>query len=107
MMLRYYKMSRQAILRLALCVRRDRREFQKDNIAVKTVEHYLTSRVNASIGIAKDTKDVDAVVESLGLLYGNGKYADIRLYDRKTQTQGRAVLHAMRMVGFPESVIWK
>ena len=43
--------------------------FKKDNIAVKTVEHYLTSRVNASIGIAKNTEDVDAVVEFLGLLY--------------------------------------
>lgn len=63
--------------------RRDRREFPKDNIAVKTVEHYLTSRVNASIGIAKNTKDVDAVVEFLGLLYGNGKYADILLYGQE------------------------
>ena len=54
--------------------------FQKDNIAVKTVEHYLTSRVNASIGIAKNTEDVDTVVEFLGLLYGDGKYADILLY---------------------------
>ena len=57
--------------------------FKKDNIAVKTVEHYLTSRVNASIGIAKNTEDVDAVVEFLGLLYGDGKYADILLYGQK------------------------
>lgn len=57
--------------------------FQKDNIAVKTVEHYLTSRVNASIGIAKNTEDVDAVVEFLGLLYGDGKYADILLYGQE------------------------
>jgi multiple sugar transport system substrate-binding protein len=68
---------------VALCSGEIDENFQKDNIAVKTVEHYLTSRVNASIGIAKNTKDVDAVVEFLGLLYGNGKYADILLYGQE------------------------
>lgn len=57
--------------------------FLKDNITVKTVTPYLSSRINGSIGISKNTDDIDDVVKFLGLLYGDGKYANILLYGQE------------------------
>lgn len=57
--------------------------FLKDNITVKKVDPYLSSRVNGSIGISKNTGDIDAVVEFLGLIYGDGTYGNILLYGQE------------------------
>lgn len=57
--------------------------FQKDNITVKKVEPYLSSRINGSIAISKHTDDTDAVVEFLGLLYGDGTYGNLLLYGQE------------------------
>lgn len=57
--------------------------FLKDNITVKKVPPYLSSRINSSIGISKNTDDIDAVVDFLGLLYGDGKYGNILLYGQE------------------------
>lgn len=54
--------------------------FEKDNITVKKVKTYLSSRINGSIAISKNTTDVDAVVDFLGILYSNEKYGNILLY---------------------------
>lgn len=57
--------------------------FLKDNITVKTVNPYLSSRINGSIAISKNTDNIDDVVEFLGLLYGDGKYGNILLYGQQ------------------------
>lgn len=57
--------------------------FLKDNITVKTVTPYLSSRINGSIGISKNTDDIDDVVDFLGLFYGDGKYSNILLYGQE------------------------
>ena len=54
--------------------------FLKDTITVKSLKAYLGSRAWTSIGISAKTDDVDAVVDFLSLLYGDGKYANILLY---------------------------
>lgn len=58
-------------------------EFLKDNITVKTVKPYLSSRINGSIAISKNTDDIDDVVDFLGLFYGDGKYGNILLYGQE------------------------
>ena len=57
--------------------------FLKDNITVKTVKPYLSSRINGSIAISKNTDDIDDVVDFLGLFYGDGKYGNILLYGQE------------------------
>ena len=58
-------------------------EFKQDFITVKRLSPYLESRINGSIAISKNAADVDAVVDFLTLLYGEGKYANILLYGRE------------------------
>ena len=57
--------------------------FLKDNITVKKIEPYLSSRINGSIAISKTTADTADAVDFLGLLYGDEKYANILLYGQK------------------------
>lgn len=57
--------------------------FKKDNITVKEVKTYLSSRINGSIGVAKKAKDASAAMDFLSLLYGNEKYGNILLYGEK------------------------
>lgn len=57
--------------------------FLKDNITVKTVKPYLSSRINGSIAISGNTDDIDDVVDFLGLFYGDGKYGNILLYGQE------------------------
>ena len=57
--------------------------FEKDNITVKKLKTYLSSRINGSIGISKNATDVDAVVDFLGILYSNEKYGNILLYGQE------------------------
>ena len=59
--------------------------FNKDNICIKELAPVLTSRVNGSIGISNKTKKLDAVIDFLGLLYGESKYANILLYGRQDE----------------------
>lgn len=54
--------------------------YLKDNMVVKTIPELLTTRLTNGIGIASNTKDVDAVLDFLSLLYTDGKYANILLY---------------------------
>ena len=51
--------------------------FKKDNITVKEVKTYLSSRINGSIGVAKKAKDASAAMDFLSLLYGDEKYGNI------------------------------
>ena len=57
--------------------------FKKDNITVKEVKTYLSSRINGSIGVAKKAKDASAAMDFLSLLYGDEKYGNILLYGEK------------------------
>lgn len=57
--------------------------FLKDNITVKKVTPYLSSRINGSIVISKNTDDIEAVVDFLSIFYGNGKYGNILLYGQE------------------------
>lgn len=57
--------------------------FLKDNITVKTVKPYLSSRINGSVAISKNTDNADDVVDFLGLFYGEGKYGNILLYGQE------------------------
>ena len=54
--------------------------FIKDNTVIKKVSPYLSTRVSGSIGISSKTNNVNAVVDFLGLLYGEEKYGNILLY---------------------------
>ena len=54
--------------------------YMKDNLVVKEIPSKLLTRLYGSVGISKKTKDVDAVVDFLSLLYTDGKYANILLY---------------------------
>ena len=56
---------------------------QKDNICIKKLTPYLRSRINTSIGISSNTKKLDAVLDFLGLFYGDAKYGNILLYGRQ------------------------
>ena len=56
--------------------------FSKDNIRIKNIAPVLSSRINGSIGISNKTEKVDAVIDFLGLLYGDGKYGNILLYGK-------------------------
>ncbi len=67
----------------ALCVGSVDENFKKDNITVKEVKTYLSSRINSSIGVAKKAKDASAVMDFLSLLYGDEKYGNILLYGEK------------------------
>ena len=67
----------------ALCVGSVDENFKKDNITVKEVKNYLSSRINGSIGVAKKTKDASAAIDFLSLLYGDEKYGNILLYGEK------------------------
>lgn len=57
--------------------------FLNDNIIVKKINPYLSSRINGSIAISNNTDDVDDVVDFLGLLYSDGKYGNILLYGQE------------------------
>ena len=67
----------------ALCVGSVDENFKKDNITVKEVKTYLSSRINSSIGVAKKAKDASAAMDFLSLLYGDEKYGNILLYGEK------------------------
>ena len=54
--------------------------FIKDNFVIKKISPYLSTRISGSIGISSKTNNVNAVVDFLGLLYGEEKYGNILLY---------------------------
>lgn len=57
--------------------------FLKDNIIVKRITPYLSSRINGSIAISNNADDIDSVVDFLSLLYADGKYGNILLYGQE------------------------
>ena len=57
--------------------------YLKKNITIKKITPILSPRINASIGISSKTANPDAVVDFLGLLYGNEKYGNILLYGKQ------------------------
>ena len=57
--------------------------FLKDNVKIVRIEPYLSSRINASIGISANTEDVNAVADFLGIFYGSEKYGNLLLYGRE------------------------
>ncbi|MBO4628051.1 MAG: sugar ABC transporter substrate-binding protein [Lachnospiraceae bacterium] len=54
--------------------------FLKDNITVKRLPNYISSRLGCSVGISAKTEKLDAVIDFLCLLYCDGKYANILMY---------------------------
>lgn len=57
--------------------------YAKENIIIKKVAPVIPSRINASIGISSKTSKLDAVLEFLGILYGEEKYGNLLLYGRQ------------------------
>ena len=57
----------------------------KDNICIKQVPRYLPSQIAASIGISKNTDKLDAVIDFLGILYGEEKYGNLLLYGKQDE----------------------
>ena len=55
----------------------------KDNICIKRIPPWFSSQIAASIGISKKAENLDAVIDFLGLLYGEEKYGNILLYGRQ------------------------
>ena len=55
----------------------------RDNICIKKIRPCLSSRVNGSIGIASNTKNINAVISFMGVLYGKEKYGNILLYGKQ------------------------
>ena len=56
--------------------------YKKDNLCIKEIAPVLTSRINGSIGISSKTDKVDAALDLLGVLYGEGNYGNLLLYGR-------------------------
>lgn len=54
-----------------------------DGMTIKRIKSCLSSRIDASIGISKNADDLDAVVDFLCLLYGDGKYSNILMYGQE------------------------
>ena len=52
--------------------------FIKDSVRIKRITPYLSSRVNGSIGISGNAKNVEGIVDFLGLLYGESKFKYFR-----------------------------
>lgn len=57
--------------------------FQKDNVAVKKIKPYLSSRINGSVGIARNCENLEDVVEFLKIFYEDGKYGNLLLYGQE------------------------
>ena len=57
----------------------------RNNICIKPTTPFLSSRINASIGISKDTGNTDSVVDFLGILYSEEKYANILIYGKQDE----------------------
>ncbi len=57
--------------------------FQKDNVAVKKINPYLSSRINGSVGISRNCENLEDVVEFLKLFYEDGKYGNLLLYGQE------------------------
>ena len=55
----------------------------KDNICIKRIQRCLPSQLAASIGISKNTEKLDAVIDFLGILYGEEKYGNLLLYGKQ------------------------
>ena len=55
----------------------------KDNIRIKQIPRCISSMIYASIGISQYTKDLDAVIDFLGILYREEKYGNILLYGKQ------------------------
>ena len=55
----------------------------KDNICIKRIQQCLPSQLAASIGISKNTDKLDAVIDFLGILYGEEKYGNLLLYGKQ------------------------
>ncbi|MDY6338757.1 MAG: sugar ABC transporter substrate-binding protein [Saccharofermentans sp.] len=55
----------------------------KSNISIKQVPRYLPSQIADSIGISKNTDKLDAVIDFLGILYGEEKYGNLLLYGKQ------------------------
>ena len=55
----------------------------KDNIRIKRIQRCLPSQIAGSIGISKNTDKLDAVVDFLGILYGEEKYGNLLLYGKQ------------------------
>lgn len=52
----------------------------KDNIRIRRLSPCLSSLINGSIGISKNTGNLDAVADLLGLLYNGEKYGNLLMY---------------------------
>ena len=55
----------------------------KDNLRIKQIPLCISSMIYASIGISQYTKDLDAVIDFLGILYREEKYGNILLYGKQ------------------------
>ena len=57
--------------------------FMSDRYSLKEIKKCLYSRNRGAIGIAKNTENVDAVIDFLALLYSEEKYGDILLFGKQ------------------------
>ena len=55
----------------------------KDNICIKRIPPCFSPQIAASIGISKKTENLDAVIDFLGILYGEEKYGNLLLYGKQ------------------------
>ena len=60
-------------------------EFMKDNFSIKRIQPYQRPMIYASVGISRNTGNIDEVMDFLGLLYGDGKYGNILLYGKQDE----------------------
>ncbi len=57
----------------------------KENIRIKQIQRCLPSQIAASIGISKNTDKLDAIIDFLGILYGEEKYGNLLLYGKQDE----------------------
>lgn len=70
---------------VALAVGEPHKFFTNNNIRIKKITPYLSSRINGSIGISKNTNNVDVIMDFLGLLYGEEKYGNTLMYGKQDE----------------------
>lgn len=60
-----------------------KKTLEKENVRIKELDPVLKTNLNGSIAISSKTEDVNAVMDFLGILYNEGKYANLLIYGKQ------------------------
>ena len=60
-----------------------KKTLEKENVRIKELAPVLKTNLNGSIAISSKSEDVNAVMDFLGILYNEGKYANLLIYGKQ------------------------